>query len=324
MIEQSEGQKYRVLLFGLGAIGSKHFKVINDHPCFALAATIETNAERAILSEHYGIPSFSSLEEATELDFDCAIIATPTNTHVSIIEALLKRGKPFLVEKPFAFNFNEALRIKALVERQNIPCAVGYSERCNPLIWHLKQRLFHSDYGDLQSIKINRTSVMNALNATNSNNVIFDLAVHDFEFLKSIFGTITIESGFTSFVRGSESIGRADLSLRNCKCSDISLYTEWLIEPAERVRMYSFYYDTACIEVNFLTKTLSVYDILNTLDGLNREMILREQIDTSNEPQPLELQLNEFYKLLNGKKNILASIEDGVRVIETALQAMAI
>lgn len=317
-----EGGKFRVLLFGLGAIGSKHFKVINAHPCFTLVGTIETNRERAILSECHGIPSFSSMEEAKNLDFDCAIIATPTNTHIAIIESLVDRGKPFLVEKPFAFDIDEAIRIKNLVELHQISCAVGYSERCNPLIWHLKRHLFDTIFGDMQSIKINRTSVMNAVSADSSNNVVFDLAVHDFDLLKSLFGTITIQSGLKTFLDNSRTIGRADLSVRNCKCSDISLRTEWFREPAERMRNYTIYYESARIEVDFLAKTLKVYEYLKSPDSSESELILREQFDTNNEPQSLEVQLNEFYKLLNGEKNMLASIADGVHVIETALQAM--
>lgn len=90
-------------------------------------------------------PSFyTNLNEALDNEQpDFAIVATPHSTHLKISEKLLRRQIPFLKEKPFAINLNDAKKLVALIEKYS-----GYMRLCvqrhyHPLYVYGKKALLH-------------------------------------------------------------------------------------------------------------------------------------------------------------------------------------
>jgi predicted dehydrogenase len=74
---------------------------------------------------------------------DFAIIATPHLTHFKIAEKLIKNKIPFLKEKPFAINLQEALALKELIEKNKVYFRLCVQRRFHPLYVYAHKALFH-------------------------------------------------------------------------------------------------------------------------------------------------------------------------------------
>jgi len=95
---------------------------------------------------------FTDLEEAlNETQPTLAIVATPHHTHYAIAEALAVKGIPFLKEKPFAINFEEATRLEALVQKHDAHIRLCVQRRYHPLYVYGRKAVGH--IGDFRHFK---------------------------------------------------------------------------------------------------------------------------------------------------------------------------
>ncbi len=76
---------------------------------------------------------FTNFKEMIEkVDFDAAIISTPTNTHKDIAVECLNNKKHVLIEKPIALNFEEAKEIDDAAKKNKCHAMVGMNFRFRP------------------------------------------------------------------------------------------------------------------------------------------------------------------------------------------------
>jgi predicted dehydrogenase len=93
----------RVALVGLGVIGRVHLEVLTALDRVQLAFTVDPRVGRS--TTHQRTPHFSSLAEAVRagLDPDLVVLATPTSTHVELVDLVLERTTAVaLSEKPLS------------------------------------------------------------------------------------------------------------------------------------------------------------------------------------------------------------------------------
>lgn len=144
--------KIHCLLIGLGQRG------LDDHLA-ALAppqveidligvCDIDPKKERILqnyLSKHdnsHPIKFYTCLDDAfDELEPTMAIVATPHDTHLAIVRALIARNIPFLKEKPFALNLDQAQELGSLLERHGGNMRLCVQRRFHPLYAHAKRAL---------------------------------------------------------------------------------------------------------------------------------------------------------------------------------------
>lgn len=144
------------LLIGLGNIGmlyddfyenekfiESHAKAITLHPNFNLIAGIDTREKnRIIFEERFVKKTYKNLFDFDSSNpIDLVIIATPTNTHLDLIQDTLKRVKPkmILCEKPLSYNYDDAKKIIDLCEQSKTKLFVNYMRRCNPGVLKIKK-----------------------------------------------------------------------------------------------------------------------------------------------------------------------------------------
>jgi predicted dehydrogenase len=73
---------------------------------------------------------YTSLEEIASSDnVDFALLITPPNVRVDMVESLAKAGKPILMEKPIARNLAEARQIVETCEEADVPLGVVFQHR---------------------------------------------------------------------------------------------------------------------------------------------------------------------------------------------------
>ena len=128
-------QELRFGLIGAGQIAWPSAKSINSHPGATVAAAQDLNPERLQkLCEANAIKAaYAASEELlADPDIDAVYIAVPNKFHAPLAKAALEAGKHVILEKPFAFNHNEAVEVVEAAEKAGRVFTVGMNQRFNP------------------------------------------------------------------------------------------------------------------------------------------------------------------------------------------------
>ena len=154
MIEQIP--ETQTVIFGLGNVtletefdlsvsnSRTHLGTLNQNGGLALCGVVDPNpAETKVKHlQSAGIPCFSS----PKLLFDrfsptFAVIASPTDTHVSVMRELVKQPSinMILCEKPFGVNLAEAQELKSILLSNDKRAFVNFPRRFHPKYQHLKE-----------------------------------------------------------------------------------------------------------------------------------------------------------------------------------------
>lgn len=136
--------KIQVALIGLGKIGCRydlgsktqvltHACAISRNDAFELVAAVEILPLYANdFKQHYSTPVFSSINEMLDaVEPQLIVIATPTSTHLQVLEQILgsPKLKAVLCEKPISEDLHQATRIVKLFQDQKIELVLNYQRR---------------------------------------------------------------------------------------------------------------------------------------------------------------------------------------------------
>ncbi|MGL1902688.1 MAG: Gfo/Idh/MocA family oxidoreductase [Fibrobacterales bacterium] len=175
----SSPQRKRIVIIGLGAMGSKHIDAVFRGSCFTIAALVDKNTS----TWRDNLRCFISLTEALDgLKFDGAIVAASCDDHYSLVRQLLEQKIPVLVEKPFVLDRSDAESL--MIYAYNTPLMVGHSERFNPA-W-IRTSEFVEQLGALKSIRSCRS--LPTRRKTSDRDVSYDLMIHDLDLIFSMLG----------------------------------------------------------------------------------------------------------------------------------------
>jgi predicted dehydrogenase len=124
--------KIRLASVGLGrwaqvlARGAQRSDIIELYSCHS-----RSEENRLAFTEAYGVPrSATTYEELlADPDVEGVVITTPNDTHRDLVIQGLEAGKAVYTDKPIAQTLEDALVIKAAVERTGGVFAVGHSAR---------------------------------------------------------------------------------------------------------------------------------------------------------------------------------------------------
>jgi len=183
----------RILVAGLGLIGSRHAQAVLDHPDARLACVVEPNAE---LRASFDVPGFASLEEVN-VPVDGAILATPSGMHADHAEVALARGWACVVEKPLAADMAQADRIVAASARAGLPVLTGHHRRYHASVQRLRQIVQGGDIGQpvvataLWAVrKPDEYFVGNWRQGSDGSPVMINM-VHEVDLLRFVLGEVT-------------------------------------------------------------------------------------------------------------------------------------
>ena len=163
-------------VIGTGAIGKNHARIYSEIDSADLVAVFDTDTDAAEeIVNLYGGVLAGSIEEFSSL-VDVVSVATPTNTHRSIGESLLERGKHLLIEKPIADSATDAQALVNLAAEMNCVLQVGHIERFNPAVRQLKDLLRGES-----AIVANARRLSAFSGRVEDIDVVMDLMVHDLD-----------------------------------------------------------------------------------------------------------------------------------------------
>lgn len=188
-MSMAQSQALRVVVVGLGVMGSHHCRVLSGLPEAQLCAVVDPDPSRreAITELYSGLRAYPSLGDALEAsDLDVACIATPIDMLAACTLQALRARLHVLVEKPTAHTEQEALLMAQEAAAHQLVLGVGHVERFNPAVMLLKKKLDEKLIGRVLQMQARRLSPFP--NRTSMTGVALDLATHDIDVMRYLSG----------------------------------------------------------------------------------------------------------------------------------------
>lgn len=130
----------RIGIIGLGNICEKaYLPVITAMEELEIVFCTRNNNKLKSLSNKYRISeTVNTVDELINKKIEAAFIHTATESHIEIIEKLLKNDIHVYVDKPISYDYDESIRISELAKKQNKIFMVGFNRRFAPMYSRLR------------------------------------------------------------------------------------------------------------------------------------------------------------------------------------------
>lgn len=209
----------RIGLIGTGRIGRVHAANLREHPgvvCAWVADPLEDQV-RAV-AESLGAPFGTDPHELIARgDAEAIIVASPTSTHVELIEAGVRAGAAVLCEKPIDLDDGRARSIAPLVRDSGVPVAIGFNRRFDPSFARVRQRVADGEIGPLEQLTIVSRDPAPPPEAylRGSGGIFRDMTIHDLDMARFFVPDLTevTASGSTLFDDGARACGDFDTAV---------------------------------------------------------------------------------------------------------------
>lgn len=302
-------------LIGSGRIGQVHARSIASSPDAVLAAIADPFVEGArTLAATYG---GSATDDARELfdprEVDAILIASPTPTHIDLIEAAVDAGIPVLCEKPIDLDLARVDGLRDKVRAADVPVALGFNRRFDPGFADARARLAEGEVGRLEQLTIisrDPAAPPDGYLAL-SGGIFRDMTIHDFDMARFFAPDIVEVSavGTTNFDPNARAIGDFDTAVTTLRTASGVLIT--IINSRHSAvgydqRMEIFGADGLITVANKPTSwvTRSSAAAVDATTPFEPNFLTRYAESYANE-------LVEFIKLARGQESASPTFEDG-------------
>lgn len=138
-----------IVTFGAGSIvGDAHFPAYRKAG-FPVAGLYDPDREKAgALARKWGVPAFSSPEEAVAVPNAIFDLATPPKVHADVLR-LLPDGAAVLIQKPMGSDLDGATEILRICRGKNLKAAVNFQLRFAPMMLALKDAIAKGWLGEV-------------------------------------------------------------------------------------------------------------------------------------------------------------------------------
>lgn len=176
----------RLVVIGGGAWG-RHV-IRNAFALNILSGIVERDpSRRGIYAESYpDVPLFEDWHDALTAPCDAVAIVTPTDTHRDIALATISAGKDVFVEKPIARDAADAREMAVAAEAAGCVLMVGHLLLFQPAVERIAGLISAGEIGSLVALRHERLSLGRV---RSSDNVAWDLGVHDIAVMQYLAGS---------------------------------------------------------------------------------------------------------------------------------------
>lgn len=320
----------RIALVGLGRMGKNHLRVLRDTPGLKLVAVVDAVAPTP--SDLGAVPMLRSVGDLAQIEFDAAVLATPTATHFEVGKQLIAMGKHVLMEKPIASTFAQARELIESANAKGLKFAVGHVERFNPAVRKLREIIREGWLGTPIHFSFTRVGGYPETLVT-GNNVLLDLAVHDIDVLRSMVGPVRLESSMTHVTWREGVVDTAEIFLAASSGPSASIHVNW-ITPT-KIRTIRVTGTRGVCFVDYILQTCELHggSLLRQIEPSSSSFdALQELYRTTDKIQfgvqkeePLRVQAKQFRKLLaEGDAGELCTARDATGAVLLAERAIQI
>jgi predicted dehydrogenase len=287
---KTDGTPLRVGVFGTGALGRHHTRILGGLPGVERVGVFDPRPEQAAaVAAEYGAKVFDSFD-ALAGEIDAAVVAAPTVAHAELGTALLARGVHVLVEKPIAAGLEEADRLIDAATRAGRVLAVGHVEFHNPAV----EALLGAG-GRPRFVEIERLGVFTPRSL--DVDVIADLMIHDLQILGELDPSEIVEVRAVGIPVLSERIDIVNARLAfasglvaNVTASRVS---------SERVRKLRAFYTDRYRSLDYQAQEIKGY----RLDRDNGDKRILPEAIAIEKAEPLRRELEEFVAACRGERS---------------------
>lgn len=197
--------KKRIGLIGAGRVGRVHAQSITDIENTELAIVADVFIEGASkLAKLHGGKFTDNPRDVFDSDeLDMVIIASPTSTHIDLIEAGVDSGIPVMCEKPIDLDISKVDSLARKVQESDVPVMIGFNRRFDPSISEVHSRTQSGEIGELeQLLVVSRDPAPAPIDYLRSSGGIFrDMTIHDFDMVRNFMPNIKklTARGFNQF-----------------------------------------------------------------------------------------------------------------------------
>jgi len=124
----------KICVIGNGAFGIKHLNALKNIDGVEVTCVVGSRDESAKkTADEFGIANYTGdLSVALKMDWDAAIIASPTQIHTKQAIACMEAGKHVMIEIPMADSLEDAQAIVDVQKRTGMVAMAGHTRRFNP------------------------------------------------------------------------------------------------------------------------------------------------------------------------------------------------
>lgn len=301
--------KLGVAVIGTGQWGKNHARVYNELPSTELVAICDVNPERAkVMASQYGVKAYSdSAQMLKDKSIEAVNVCTWSTILAQEAQKALNAGKHVLVEKPMATTPQQAEKLVATAQENNLHLTVGFLMRFIPGLQIIRQSIVDKKIGEFVCATAKRVSQWPE--RIGDVGVVKDTAIHDIDVMHFISGEnpISVYAKMGSMrIKKFEDYAQIMLTYKDGKSAFIE--SNWLTPYKTR------------------TLTVTGSDAIMRLDYITQDLWIEQQKETVQPrypfQEPLKAELQHFVECIVEKKKPLVTGEDGVRALEVATAAM--
>ena len=189
----------RLVLVGTGFMAETHATNVARMNDASIVAVVSPSGPKSFIEE-FGLAAAAHTDlgpAIEECDADGALICTPTYTHHDLIETALNHEVAVFCEKPLATSLSEAGAIRDAVEEADVPFMVGHVVRFFPEYAAAKREVDEGAVGAAGVARARRVSPVPNWGSDDwfseidkSGGVFVDMAIHDFDYLRWVWGDV--------------------------------------------------------------------------------------------------------------------------------------
>jgi len=296
----------KIVQIGTGGWGKQHTRILSQ--LGKLSAVCDINPQKSKeYGEKYSVNHYESLDDLLiSEEFDGAIIATPTSTHMEIATKLLEAKKHVFVEKPMTYKSEDGEKLVKLAEKNKVILTCGYIERFNPAVHVVKEFAREKKFGDLLMLEFHRENRM-PLHIKDVG-IIYDTAVHDIDTANWLFDDMphVIFARAGKIKHEHEDFASIMLGYKDDKIAVIS--SNWI--TPKKVRTFSAVCTDAIISSDFITQKIVV------------EKSDEPETIQNEKQEPLLLEIQSFLGAIDGKNELVVKSREAVNVTKIAEAAL--
>jgi myo-inositol 2-dehydrogenase/D-chiro-inositol 1-dehydrogenase len=255
---------------------------------------------------------------------DAVIVASPTSTHVDLIDAAIDAGMPVLCEKPIDLDISRVDKLREKAAGASIPIVLGFNRRFDPHFNSVHKRVQAGEIGRLEQLILISRDPAPASNEylSVSGGIFRDMTIHDFDMARFFVPKIVsvTATGFNQFSKDIKEMGDYDATSISLRGAD----DELVLITNSRHAIYGFdqrmeaFGDKGMLRVENLTNTnVRLYTEHNAeVKEPYQNFFLERYMDS------YRLELVEFIKKVNGQASNSPSFEDGRSALVIANAAL--
>lgn len=306
----------KVGLVGLGVMGKNHARILSNLEGVSLLGVVEPSNTADLHKSEY---NFLRLKDLLDEKPDYCVVAAPTGLHKEIASQILEAGVNCLIEKPVALDYESAISIKKIADKNSLIVGIGHIERYNPAIKQLRSRLLNGELGDIYQVSTRRQGPFPSRVADVG--VVRDLGTHDIDLTMWITGSsyksISAQTVKRS-MREFEDMASVTGKLKNDVL--INMLMNWLAPFKERNLLVVG--EKGAFNVETLTSNLTFYKngnfqvtqtSLAHFTGVSQGDVISYEFE---KPEPLLLEHENFRDHILGKRAEIITLDEGIKTVE--------